>query len=122
MSRPDNKTVILVTHDGMGQADTALQHKLAGKFFQLLRDDGKLPAVICFYTDGVKLVCDGSPVLDHLRALEDAGVRLIVCNTCLNHFGLAGGQGHHAVSRTDHTTARRGSACSPARTSATRRT
>ncbi|MBN1563045.1 MAG: hypothetical protein JXA10_04355 [Anaerolineae bacterium] len=56
--------VILVTNDGMGKSDPDLQHTLAQKYFQLLLDDGKLPAVICFYADGVKLVCAGSPVLD----------------------------------------------------------
>ena len=31
---------------------------------------------------------DSSPVLEQLRALEAKGVRLIVCNTCLNHYNL----------------------------------
>ncbi len=82
-------TVILVTNDGMGKSDPALQHTLAAKYFQLLLDDGKLPAAICFYADGVKLACEGSPVLDQLRALEAAGVHLVVCNTCLNYHNLA---------------------------------
>lgn len=84
-----NPTVLLLTHNGMGRADTELQHKLAGTYFGLLAENGVLPGVICFYTDGVRLVCEGSPVLDELRALEEKGVRLIVCGTCLNHFGLA---------------------------------
>lgn len=82
-------TVILVSHDGMGRADTGLQHLLAAKYFQLLLDDGKLPGAICFYTEGVRLVCEGSPVLDQLRALQEKGVPLIVCSTCLNYLELA---------------------------------
>ena len=82
------KTTILVTNDGMGQADLELQHTLIDKYFQLLLQDGKLPGAICFYTAGVRLVCEGSPVLDPLRALEAQGVPLIVCSTCLNYFGL----------------------------------
>lgn len=89
MSNDIRSTVILVTNDGMGKSDTELQHILAAKYFQLLLDDGKLPAAICFYADGVKLVCDGSPALEPLRVLEAAGVRLVVCNTCLNHLNLA---------------------------------
>ena len=42
-----------------------------------------------FYTDGVKLVCEGSPVLEQLRALEAKGLELIICSTCLNYFGLS---------------------------------
>ncbi len=82
-------TVILVTNDGMGKADTELQRNLAGKYFQLLAEHDLLPAAICFYTDGVRLACEGSPVLDPLRALEAKGVHLIVCQTCLNYLALA---------------------------------
>jgi sulfur relay (sulfurtransferase) complex TusBCD TusD component (DsrE family) len=31
---------------------------------------------------------EGSPVLEQLHALEGKGVRLIICSTCLNYFGL----------------------------------
>ena len=83
-------TVILVTRDGMGHADTALQHTLAGKYFSLLGEHDMLPGAVCFYTEGVRLVCEGSPLLDALRALEAKGVPLIVCQTCLDYLGLAG--------------------------------
>ena len=33
---------------------------------------------------------EGSPVLDSLRSLENKGAVLIICNTCLNNFDLAG--------------------------------
>ena len=45
--------------------------------------------MIAFYTEGVKLLVSGSPVLEQLKALEEKGVRLIACGTCLNHYGLA---------------------------------
>lgn len=82
-------TVILVTNDGMGKADTTLQHTLAGKYFEMLGEHDMLPGAICFYTEGVKLVCEGSPMLDQLRRLEEKGVHLIICQTCLNYLGLA---------------------------------
>ncbi len=79
---------ILVTRDGMGDADQELQHKLIVTYFKLLNENDYLPSVIAFYTDGVKLLVEGSPVLDTLRELEEKGVRLIACGTCLNHYGL----------------------------------
>lgn len=82
-------TVLVITRDGMGSADTALQHTLIEKYLSLIEVADLLPAAICFYTDGVRLVCDGSPVLAELRALEARGVRLVVCSTCLNALGLA---------------------------------
>jgi intracellular sulfur oxidation DsrE/DsrF family protein len=81
-------TVILVTNNGMGKADEPLQQTLFGKYIELLLQHKELPAAVCFYTEGVRLVCDDSPVLDNLRALEARGVRLIVCSTCLNYFNL----------------------------------
>lgn len=81
-------TIILVTNNGIGKADEKLQQLLAGKYFELLSQNGNLPAAICFYTEGVKLVCEGSPVIEQLRGLESKGVRLIVCSTCLNYFNL----------------------------------
>ena len=32
---------------------------------------------------------EGSPVVDVLKALEAKGVRLILCRTCLDYYGLA---------------------------------
>ncbi len=82
-------TVILVPGYGMGKADEALQLTLIGKYFELLLQGNHLPSAICFYTDGVRLVCEGSPVLDALHKLETMKVRLISCTTCLNYFGLS---------------------------------
>ncbi len=88
MSIPDSETVILVTRNGMGEADPALQIKLINTYFTLLDENNILPAAICFYTDGVRLVVDGSPVLEPLKSLEAKGVRLILCSTCLNFYNL----------------------------------
>jgi intracellular sulfur oxidation DsrE/DsrF family protein len=72
----------------MGHADKPLQHTLIGKYLELLLASGDLPSAICFYTDGVKLVVEGSPVLTQLAALEQKGVRLVICSTCLGYFNL----------------------------------
>ena len=84
----DNTLLILVTNDGMGRTDPELQHKLAGIYLKLLDESGMFPGAICFYADGVKLVVEGSPVIDQLRSLERKGVHLIVCKTCLDYFGI----------------------------------
>lgn len=48
------------------------------------------PAVIGFYTEGVKLAVEGSPKLKQLIELERKHVRLILCNACLNYYNLKG--------------------------------
>jgi hypothetical protein len=89
MSVPPSDTVILVTRNGMGDAEPELQRKLITTYFKLLDENNILPAAICFYTDGVQLVTAGSPVLEALKSLDAKGVRLILCSTCLNYFNLA---------------------------------
>ncbi len=96
-----NDTVLLITKNGMGDADPTLQLTLIEKYFDLLLQNGQFPSTICFYTDGVKLVCKGSPIMEQLRTLESKHVRLVICSTCLNHFelteqvqaGIVGGMG-----------------------------
>lgn len=83
-----NNTVILINNDGMGQADKSLQYNLLNKYLQLIQQNDSLPKAICFYTNGVKLVVDGSPLLDQLSEIESRGVLLIVCGTCLDYFNL----------------------------------
>ncbi len=80
--------VILVTRNGMGSAGEELQLILLAKYLELLLQAGNLPAAICFYTEGVKLVCEGSPVMEQLQKLESLNVRLISCSTCLYSLGL----------------------------------
>ena len=81
-------TVILITSHGMGNAEEKLQITLLSKYLELIPQNDGLPNAICFYTSGVKLVCEGSPVLEQLRTLESKGVRLIVCSTCLDFYKL----------------------------------
>ena len=41
-----------------------------------------------FYNSGVKLLAEGSPVLDVLNDLNKAGVQLVACGTCVGFFNL----------------------------------
>ncbi len=81
-------TIILFTRFGMGHGPEGLQQALAKKYLALTLQSGDLPARILFYTDGVRLACSGSPVLDELSALEARGVELVLCQTCLVTYGL----------------------------------
>ena len=72
----------------MGTGDQELQHKLIHTYFRLFVANNYLPSVIALYTEGVKLLTSDSPVLESLQTLEDSGVHLIACNTCLKHYGL----------------------------------
>jgi hypothetical protein len=90
VSIPDSETVILITRNGMGQAEPALQQKLITTYFTLLDEHDILPAAICFYADGIHLAVTGSPVLEQLKSLQAKGVHLILCSTCLGYYNLTG--------------------------------
>jgi selenium metabolism protein YedF len=83
-----NEVAILVTNSGLGDGEKGLREKMMGVFLRTLDTFPQLPKKILFYTEGVKLVVEGSPVLGELEAWEEKGVRLIACGTCLDYFGL----------------------------------
>jgi intracellular sulfur oxidation DsrE/DsrF family protein len=47
-----------------------------------------VPDAIVFYNSGVKLVVSGSEVIDDIKALEQKGIRLLACGTCLDFFNV----------------------------------
>lgn len=84
----DKNTVLVFTANGMGDAPLELQQDLATKFLGLLLESDILPSKILFYTDGVRLACTGSPVLGELQKIQQRGVELILCSTCLAYLRL----------------------------------
>lgn len=82
------QTLIQITRNGMGAGDDELGLLLIKNYLTLLSEERELPQVIAFYHAGVKLICAGSPVAETLRMLEQKGVKLMACKTCLNHYGL----------------------------------
>jgi len=82
------ETVVVVNNDGIGSVEEPLRHKLIGLYLKMLLENELYPGAICFYASGVKLVVEGSPVLDLLKALESKGIHLIICITCLQYYGL----------------------------------
>ena len=86
----ENNIVLVFKTDGLGSSEIQpLKEKLSKTFLALAAQMDPLPRALCFYTDGVKLACEGSPVLEELAALEQKGVNIILCQTCLNTFGLS---------------------------------
>ena len=85
-----NDTVYLFTRNGIGQGPQELQETLVTKFLRLLLDSGQAPSKLLFYTDGVRLACQGSAAVDLLREFEAKGAELVLCKTCLDYFGLTG--------------------------------
>jgi selenium metabolism protein YedF len=81
------KTVI-VNSEIMGSGSEELGRRLMGSFLRKLWGSDTKPARLIFYNAGVKLLAKGSPVLEALDGLSEAGVDLIACGTCVAHYQL----------------------------------
>jgi selenium metabolism protein YedF len=81
--------VVALAADRMGRGNEELGGILMKAFVHTLMQLDPLPGKIICYNTGVHLALDGSPVLEDLRQLGEAGVEILVCGTCLNFFGVA---------------------------------
>jgi len=80
--------VLTVPGDIMGRGDQELGGILVRAFFHTLSEVEPLPDTIIFFNSGVKLVVEGSPVVEDLQALKAQGVEILACGTCLGHYEL----------------------------------
>ena len=90
MANAANGTVIVLHAETLGRGDDALGAKLIGSYLRTLAAVDPRPDAIVFYNAAVRLLAKDSAHLDALRALEDAGVELLACVTCVEHYGLTG--------------------------------
>ncbi len=87
LERPPG-TIIVLGGETMGHGDDALGAKLIGSYLRTLSGADPKPDAIVFYNSAVKLLARGSPHLEALKTLEDAGVDLLACITCLELYAL----------------------------------
>ncbi|MFC1916241.1 DsrE family protein [Chloroflexota bacterium] len=72
---------------GSGE-DYGLGSLLMQKFLHEVGGHRYKPEAIIFMNEGVKLVIEGSLSLGELKQLENQGVEILVCGTCLSRFRL----------------------------------
>jgi selenium metabolism protein YedF len=80
--------VILIQSEGLGRGDDELGGMLMANFLRLLGESREKPEKLVFWNSGVRLVCEGSVVLGHIKKLEEQGVEILACGTCLDYFQL----------------------------------
>lgn len=80
--------VIFVRGDKLGRSDDELGAMLMKSFMFTVASYDNAPAKIVLLNGGVKLTCQGSPVLESLQALADKGVEIISCGTCLDFYKI----------------------------------
>lgn len=82
------KNLLQINSDKMGEGSPELWQALMANYLKLILQEEILPSFIVFYNGGVKLTTEDSPVLETLKEIENKGVKLLSCKTCLNHFKL----------------------------------
>jgi selenium metabolism protein YedF len=82
------KIMVLIATDRLGIGDDELGKKLIISFIKTIGEMGDELWRLVLVNNGVKLTIDGSPVLEDLVAYENDGLTILVCGTCLTHFGL----------------------------------
>lgn len=86
--KDQQKIMVMVTTDRMGYGDDELGLKLMINFLKTVREMGNDLWRLVFVNNGVKLTIRGAETLEALKELEDSGIHIMVCGTCLDHFHL----------------------------------
>ena len=72
----------------MGSGNDALGKVLIKGFIFAVTQLERLPKTILFYNGGATLTAEGSDSLEDLKHLEEEGVEILTCGTCLNYYNL----------------------------------
>lgn len=84
----EKKTVIVIGSDKMGVGEDELGNVLIKGFIYALTESEKLPKTILFYNKGVFLTSVLEDTVKDLKILEEKGVEILSCGTCLNFYHL----------------------------------
>jgi len=80
--------VVSIKGERMGDGDPELGRVLMETFVNNLKLQEQLPSHVVLYNSGVKLAMKQSPVCSSLTELEELGTRIMLCGTCIDHYGL----------------------------------
>lgn len=84
----EDSIVIVITSDKLGQGAEELGKVLMKSYTYALTETSPLPKAVLFLNSGVKLTSEGSEVLENIKKLEEAGVEIVSCGTCLDYYQL----------------------------------
>ncbi len=89
-SLPTKKYVVVIKSQKMGEGSDELGLMLMRGFVNALVEADIKPTHIVLYNGGVNLVAEGSDTADSLKKLEDGGISVLVCGTCVDYYELKG--------------------------------
>lgn len=84
----NSEYVVCLKSTLMGNGDPDLGKLLMETFVENLKLQKHLPSHVVIYNEGVKLAMKESPVCSSLCELEELGCRIMLCGTCIEHYGI----------------------------------
>lgn len=84
-------TCIFINSDKMGSGNDELGHVLMKGYIYTLTESKPYPKSILFVNSGIKLTTENEATIENLKILQDAGVEILSCGTCLDYYGLKEG-------------------------------
>lgn len=82
------KFTILISGDKLGEGDDKLGTTLMKSYMYALSESDVLPDDLLLLNAGVKLAVEGSECIESLKAINERGVNIFSCGTCLDFYGL----------------------------------
>lgn len=81
-------TCIFINSDKMGTGNDELGQVLIKGYIYTLTESKPYPKSILFVNSGIKLTTENQATVENLKILQDAGVEILSCGTCLDYYGL----------------------------------
>lgn len=87
---PEKDLFLIVATDSMGKEEELGKVLIKG-FFETIKVTKEIPHTIFFLNAGVKLTTINEDMVPVLKGIEDMGVEIFSCGTCLKHYNLEAG-------------------------------
>lgn len=87
-TQEQTKICVLIATDRIGRGDDELGRKLMASYLSTLKEMGPELWRLVLLNAGVKLAVEGADSVEALKELEQSGVSILVCGTCLTFFDL----------------------------------
>lgn len=81
-------TCVFISSDKMGTGNDELGNVLIKGFVYTLTETKPYPKNILLVNSGIKLSTENEATVENLKILEEAGVEILSCGTCLDYYGL----------------------------------
>lgn len=87
-SNLERSYIVVLDSNEMGQGSMELGTILLKGFLSALSESDFLPAEVICYNKGVLLASSNTPFAGYLKVLEDKNVKITLCGTCVDYFGI----------------------------------